>query len=158
MLAGKSDELVALAALWDLDAVAVGPSLDLAVTPALEERIAERLGGTGGRLGSRSVLLSSLIGSDLRVAAQGGNELVAIARLRDWNTTLIAPCLQVGVGPLRVQPVAWVCGSLTRLLGDLGVVGTGGVQEGVAGAWRWVGDVVVIEPRLELGLSPTVRC
>lgn len=41
MFAGESNELVALATLWNLDAIAVGPLLDLAVAPALEELIAE---------------------------------------------------------------------------------------------------------------------
>ena len=158
MLTGQSDELVALAALRNLDAVAVGPCLDLAVAPAVEECVTERLSGTSGRLGGRGVLLSSLIGSDLRVAAKGSNELVAVAWLRNWNTTLVAPSLQVGVRPLRVEPVAWVCGSLASLLSGFGVVGAGGGQEGVAGTWRWVWDLVVVQPRLELGLSPTVRC
>lgn len=41
MFAGESNELVAFATLWNLDAIAVGPLLDLAVAPALEELIAE---------------------------------------------------------------------------------------------------------------------
>lgn len=47
VLAGESDELVAVAALWDLDAVLVSPVLDLAVAPTVEELVAERLLGTG---------------------------------------------------------------------------------------------------------------
>jgi hypothetical protein len=41
MLAGKSEELIALGALGNLDTVAVGPLLDLAVGPRVEERVTE---------------------------------------------------------------------------------------------------------------------
>jgi len=40
---GQSDKFVTLAALWNLDVVLVEPLLDLAVTPAVEKLIAERL-------------------------------------------------------------------------------------------------------------------
>jgi len=48
VLAGESNELVALGALGNLDAVAVGPLLDLAVRPGVEESIAEALLSSGG--------------------------------------------------------------------------------------------------------------
>lgn len=48
MLAGQGDELVALGALRDLDALLVEPFLDLAVAPAIEELIAERMLGRFG--------------------------------------------------------------------------------------------------------------
>ena len=41
--ASESDKLVALAALWDLDAVLVEPFLDLAITPAVDELITKRM-------------------------------------------------------------------------------------------------------------------
>lgn len=134
VLASKSDELVALATLWHLDAVAVGPLLDLAVAPAFEKLVAQRLSSGGGGLGGRGVLRCGFVGSDLRVAAKRGNELITVAWLWDWDSTLIKPCLQIRVGPLRVQPVAWVGGSLACLVGGLGVVGASGVEERVAGA------------------------
>lgn len=134
MFAGESNELVALATLWNLDAIAVGPLLDLAVAPALEELIAERLSGASSRLGSRSVLLRSLVGGDLGVTAKGSNELITVTWLRDRNTALIEPGLQVRVGPLGVEPVARVGSSLTSLLGGLCIVGAGGVQKGIASA------------------------
>jgi hypothetical protein len=67
---------------------------------------------------------------------------------------LIEPSLQVRVGPLRVEPVAWVGCSLASLSGRGLVVRASGGEERIASAWRWVGDVVVVEERLELRLSP----
>lgn len=47
VLAGESDELVAFAALRNLDAILVGPLLDLAVAPAIEKLVAQGLLSTG---------------------------------------------------------------------------------------------------------------
>ena len=158
VLAGESDELVALAALWDLNTVLVKPLLELAVTPALDELIAERLLGLACGGGGGGILSGGTVGGDLSVAANGCYELVAIAGLRDWDTTLVEPGLEVRLRPLLPEPVAGVGGSLTGLVRDIGVLRASGVEERVAGAWRWVRDAVVVEEGLELRLSPAVMC
>lgn len=158
MLAGKSGELIALAALRDRDAILVEPLLDLVVAPGVEELVGERRGGGLGGRGSRVVLLLSLLGGDIGVAAERRDELVAVAGLRDGDTALVEPRLQVGVGPLRVEPVTRVGSGLAGLVRRRLVVAAGGVEERIAGAGRRVRDAVVIEERLELGLSPAVPC
>jgi hypothetical protein len=45
VLAGESEELVAPAALGNLDAILVGPLLDLGVAPGVEESVREALSG-----------------------------------------------------------------------------------------------------------------
>lgn len=154
MLASQGDQLVALATLGDLETVLIGPLLDLAVAPALQKGVAERGLSRSGRLRGGGVLGSSRIGGDLAIAANAGNELVTAAGLRSWDTTLIEPSLQVRVGPGLVEPVAGIADGLADFVGDGLVVGAGGVQERVAGAWGWVGDMVVVEERLKLRLSP----
>ena len=129
MLAGESNKLVTLATLWHLNAVAVEPFLDLAVAPALEKLVAQRLLSSGGGLGSRGVFLSSAVGSESRVAAERCNKLVASAWLWDWNATLIEPGLEVIVRPRLVEPVARVSSSLACLVSSLLVVGAGSVEK-----------------------------
>jgi hypothetical protein len=154
VLAGKSDELVALAALWNLDAVLVEPLLDLAVTPAVEELLAERLLGRVGGCRSRGSCGSGVVGCDTGVAAERGDELVTVGWLWGWDTTLIEPGLDVRLGPPFIEPVAWVSSSLADLVGNSLIVRADGLKERVAGAWSWVRDTVAVKELLELGLSP----
>lgn len=154
MLAGQRDELVTLTALGDLEAVLVGPLLDLAVAPALQQGVAQGSLSSAGRLRGRCVLGGGAVRGDLSVAADAGDELVAVAGLWDRDAALIEPGLEVRVRPGLVEPVAGVAGGLADLGGDGLVVGAGGGQERVASARRWVRDVVVVEESLELGLGP----
>ena len=156
MLASKGEELVALGALRNLDAVLVGPFLDLAVAPRVEEFVSQRLLGAGGRGGKSRRSRGSLVGSETGVAADSSDQLVAGASLGDWYTTLIQPSLEVRVRPGLVKPVTRVGSSLANLVGSRLVVGAGGTKKRVAGARRWVRNVVVVKERLELGLGPAV--
>ena len=99
----------------------------------------------------------SLVGSGTGVTAESSNQLVARAGLRGRDAALIEPSLEIRVGPLSVEPVARVSGSLTGLLGDGLVVGAGRVEQGVASARRGVRDVVVVEERLDLRVGPAVE-
>jgi hypothetical protein len=157
VLAGERNELVALAALRHLYAVLVGPLLDLAVAPALEKCIAERLLSASSCGGGRSVILRGALGCEVSVAADSRNELVTVARLRDWDATLVEPSLQVRVGPRGVKPVTRVRSGLSGLVGDGLVVGTDSGEKRIAGARRRVGNAVVIKECLELRFGPAVR-
>jgi hypothetical protein len=154
VLAGKSNELVALAALWNLDAVLVEPLLDLAVAPAVEKLLAERLlGGVGGcRSGGGSG--SGVVGCDARVAAERGDQLVTVARLWSWNATFIEPGLDVRLRPSFIEPVTWVSGGLADLVGNSLIVRADGLKERVTGTWSWVWNAVAVKELLELRLSP----
>jgi hypothetical protein len=145
VLASERNELVALASLGHLDAVLVGPLLDLAVAPALEKRVTERLLSARSRGGGRSVVLGGALRCEVSVAADGGDELVTVARLRDRDTTLVEPGLQVRVGPGGVEPVTRVRSGLSGLVGDSLVVGTDGGEERVTSAGRRVGDSMVVK-------------
>ena len=118
MLAGKSDQLVTLGALGNLDAVLVGPLLDLGVGPRLEKSIAQALlSGSGGSRGL-GVNTLSVLAREAGLAAEVGDERVTGRGLRDVIATLIEPSLEVRVGPGSVKPVTGVVGSLRSLLGD----------------------------------------
>lgn len=121
MLASKSEKLIALTALWNLDPILVGPLLDLRVAPRIKERIRQALGSSGGGRGSSSGVSSEVVGGDTTVAADGGDDLVAGRWLRYWDATLVAPCLQVRFGPGAVKPFARVSSSLASL-GRNGIV------------------------------------
>jgi len=99
VLAGEGEELVALGALGNLDVVAVGPLLDLAVRPRVKEGIAEaRLSGGGGGRSLRVGTLGILAG-ETRLAAETGNQGVAGGGLGDIVAALVEPGLDVRVGP-----------------------------------------------------------
>lgn len=157
VLAGESNELVTLAALWDLEAVLVGPLLDLAVRPALQKSVTQRSLSGSSRLGGSSVFGSSGIRANLAIAAHAGDELVAVGWLRGWDAALIEPLLEVGVGPRLVEPVTWVGSGLANLVRDGLVVRSSSVQERIAVARRRVRNAVVVEERLQLGLGPSGR-
>ena len=133
VLACESNKLIALAALRDLDVVPVEPCLQLGVAPAVEKLFRERGLSTMGRRGRRCGSGRSRIGGD---------------------TGVIEPSFQIGVGPALVEPVTGVVKALTELVGGCLVVGASGVEKRVTGAWGWVGDVMVVEERLQLRLSP----
>lgn len=154
MLAGKSGELVALATLGNRDAVLVEPLLDLAVRPALEKLVREALLCVRSLLGGGVVLLVGFLSSNVRVTTDGGNERVAVAGLRNGNATLVAPGLQVRVGPLSVEPVTRVGGGLAGLVRSGLVVGADSGEERVASARARIGDSVVVAERLELRVGP----
>lgn len=158
VLAGKSSELVALATLGNGDAVLVEPLLDLAVRPAVEELVGKALLGVLGLVGGGVVLAVGFLSSNVRVTTDGGNEGVAVAGLRDGDTALIEPGLQVRVRPLRVEPVAGVSGGLAGLVCRGLVVGADGGEERVASAGLGVGNAVVVKESLELRVGPTSGC
>ena len=158
MLACQSGELVTLAALGNGDAVLVEPLLDLAVRPALEKLVGKALLGVGSLLGGGVVLLVGPLSSNVRVTTDGGDERVAVAGLRDGDATLVAPSLQVRVGPLSVEPLARVGSGLAGLVCHGLVVGAGSREQRVASAGLGVGDTVVVKERLELRISPAKFC
>lgn len=158
VLAGESSELVTLATLGNRDAVLVEPLLDLAIAPAVKELVGKRRLGRLSRLGGSVVLLAGLRGSDVGVAADGRDELVTVTGLRCRDTALVEPCLQVRVGPLRVDPVTRVARGLAGLVRCGLVVGADSMEERVASARSRVRDAVVVEERLELRLGPAGVC
>ena len=157
VLASESSKLVALATLGNGDAVLVEPLLDLAVRPAVEKLVGKALLSRGGLLGGGVVLLVGLLSSNVRVTTDGSDQRVTVAGLGNGNATLIAPGLQVRVGPLGVEPLAGVGGGLAGLVCHGLVVGAGSREQRVASAGLGVGNAVVVEEGLELRLSPA-RC
>lgn len=134
VLADKSTELIDLGALRNGDAVLVAELLELSLTPSIDELVGQgSVGsvGTGGRGGGGILRLEV---GETRVAADGGNELVARAGLRGGETVGVKPLLEIRLGPRLVQPVTGVGGSLASLLGNGLVVGSDLLQERVAGA------------------------
>lgn len=158
VLASESSELVALAALGNGNAVLVEPLLDLAVRPAVEELVGKALLSVSGLLGSGVVLLVGFLSSNVRVAADGGDEGVAGAGLGNGNTTLVTPSLQIRVGPLSVEPLAGVGSGLTGLVRGGLVVRADSGEKRVASARLRVGDTVVVEESLELRVGPADPC
>lgn len=81
MLAGKSDELVALGALGNLDVVRVSPLLDLAVRPRIEKRVAQVCLSSGG--GGRDLGVGTLgvLASETRLAAEASYKCVTVGWL-----------------------------------------------------------------------------
>lgn len=112
MLAGEGNELITLGALGNLDAVLVGPLLDLAVRPRVEESIAERLLGCRGGRRSLGVSTLEVQAGQARLAADVGNEAVTSGGLGNRVATFVKPSLQVGVGPRFVEPVTGVVNAL----------------------------------------------
>ena len=81
----------------------------------------------------------------MRVAADGGNELVAGRRLRSRKSMFIEKFLQIGVGPRAIQPVARIGSIFTALLGNTIVVLTSCGQQRVTSTWLRVRDAVMIQ-------------
>jgi hypothetical protein len=158
VLACKSGELVTLAALRNGDTILVEPLLDLAVRPAVEKLVGKALLGVGSLLGGGVILLVGFLSGNVRVTADGSNERVAVAGLRDRDATLVEPALQVRVRPLRVEPVTRVGGGLAGLVRSGLVVGADGGEKRVASARARVGDAVVVAERLELRVGPAGGC
>ena len=157
VLACKTDELVALAALGHLDTVPVAPLLDLAITPAVEELVAQGLLSTGSRGRRGGGGGCSRVGSDTSIAAKRGDHLVAVVGLRVRDTTLIEPSLEVRVGPGLVDPVTGVRSGLASLVRRRLEVGADSLEERIAGAWGRIWHAMVVEEGLELGLSPATQ-
>lgn len=91
MLAGESNKLVALGALGDLDAVLVGPLLDLRVRPGVEESVAQALLGSSSGRGDLGVGTLSVLASKARLATKAGNERVTGGGLGNVVSTLVEP-------------------------------------------------------------------
>lgn len=158
VLAGKSDQLVTLGALGNLDAVLVGPLLDLRVRPRVQKGIAQTLLSSGG--GSRGLGVNTLgvLAREAGLAAEVGDERVTGRGLRDVVATLIEPRLEVRVGPGSVKPVTGVVGGLRSLLGDRLVVLANGLQKRVALAGLRDGNAVLVSEGLQLRLGPAITC
>ena len=158
VLTGKSDELVTLGTLGNLDAVLVGPLLDLRVRPRVQKGIAQTLLSSGG--GSRGLGVNTLgvLAREAGLAAEVGDERVTGRGLRDVVATLIEPRLEVRVGPGSVKPVTGVVGGLRSLLGDRLVVLANGLQKRVALAGLRDGNAVLVSEGLQLRLGPAITC
>jgi hypothetical protein len=158
VLAGKSNQLVTLGTLGNLDAVLVGPLLDLRVRPRVEKSIAQALlSGGGGRRGLGVNTLSVLAG-EAGLATEAGDERVTGRGLGDVVATLIEPRLEVRVGPGSVDPVTGVVGSLRSLLSDRLVVLANRLQKRVALAGLRDGNAVLVGEGLQLRVGPAVEC
>jgi hypothetical protein len=158
VLAGKSNELVALGALRNLDTVLVGPLLDLAIRPRVEKGVAEALLSVGSGRRDRGVGTLRLLASKARLAADGSDHGIAGVGLRNVVATLVEPSLEVGVGPRRVEPVAGVVDGLLGLLGGGLVVVTDSGEERVTLAGLGYRDAVLVGEGLELRVGPAVAC
>lgn len=154
MLAREGNQFVALAALGHLDAVRVTPFLDLGVGPRVEELVGEVLVCLlclGRGVVKRGLELN---GRKTRVAADGGDQLVTRARLRDVIAAFVEPGLEIRFGPGVIEPVARIVGMLVDLVGRGLVIGANGLEERVAFAWLGNGDAVLVSKSLQLGVGP----
>jgi hypothetical protein len=158
VLASKGKKLVTLGALGDLDAILVGPFLDLAVRPRVKESIAQALlsGGGGGRNLSISAL--GVQAGEAGLAAERRNKGVTVGGLRGGVATLVEPRLDVRVGPRRVEPVAGVGSGLAELCSGRLVVLADGFEERVALAGLGNGNAVLVSESLELRVGPAGGC
>lgn len=157
LLADKSLKLVLPATLGNLDTLLIEPLLELVVIPRVDELVGESSLSCSSRGGELADIGCSLSRGDTGVAADRSYQLVAVVRLRSWNTALVEPGLEVRVRPGLVEPVTRVGGSLLELVGDSLVVTAGRLKERVTVAWGRVGDLVVVEEGLELRVGPA-RC
>ena len=154
VLARNRQQLVALAALRDLDPVLVRPLLDLAVAPGIEHLVAEALLGGRGRRAHVLEGLARVERGDAGVAADGGDELVALAALRDGDAAFVEPGLELAVGPAVPEPVAGVGGGFGEGVGGRLVVFAGLLDEDVAVGGLRYGDGVFVAEGFELGVGP----
>jgi len=145
VLTGKSDKFIALGTLRNRDAVVVAPLLDLAIGPGVEERVAESVGGRGGRCSSRGGGVRHAAASITRVTTDGSDQLVTAADLGSWNAALIEPSLEVRFGPGLVKPVAGVADALASLVGDALVILASGAKERVPSTRVRVWDAIPVE-------------
>lgn len=145
VLAGKSNQLIALRTLRHRDVVLVKELLQLGIGPGIEQLVAQRSLSRFGRGECRRSEAVGLQASQTRVAAYGGNESVTIRGLRNRPSALIKPFLEIGLGPLLVQPVPRIGCSLASLLRNRFVVLAGGLDQDVALAGLGSGNAVAIE-------------
>jgi hypothetical protein len=157
VLAGESDELVALGALGNLDTVLVGPLLDLAVRPRVEEGIAEALLSVGSSRGDGCVGTLGLLASETRLAPDGSDHGVTVVGLGNVVAALVEPSLEVRVRPGSVEPVTGVVGGLLGLLGGGLVVVTDGGKKRVTLAGLGNRDAVLVGEGLKLRIRPAVE-
>lgn len=158
MLACKSEELVALGALGNLDAVLVGPLLDLAVGPGVENSVTEALLSSSGGLGSRSIGALGVQASKTSLTTESGNEGITSGRLRSWVATLVEPSLDVRVGPGSVEPVTGVGSGFAELGSSSLVVLADSPDKRVALARLGNGNAILISECLELRVRPAGQC
>lgn len=157
VLAGESNQLIALRALGHLHIVLVEELLQLRVRPGIEKLLTQRSFGSFSGGDNRCSDTPGLKTGQVGVSAHISNELVTVRWLRSGPSSLIEPLLQVGVGPLLVQPVARVGGGLASLFCDRFVVLTSGFDEGIAFARLGCRNAVAIEECLQLGVGPATR-
>lgn len=113
------------------------------------------MSGRGCGCGDGAGVRGELIAGGARVAANSGDELVAVRRLRDGDAALVGPGLEIGVGPGLVEPVTRVSGGLAEFVGYGMIVLAGTGEERIAGVRLGVGDAVLVEEGLKLGVGPT---
>jgi hypothetical protein len=158
VLAGKSEELVALGALGNLDTVLVSPLLDLAIRPRVEKGIAERLLGSGGRGRSLSVGTLEVQAGKTGLATNAGNEAITSRRLGNRVAALVEPGLQVRVRPGLVEPVTRVVGAFGDLVRGRLVVLTDRLEKSITLAGLGHGNAMLVSERLELRVGPAMEC
>lgn len=157
VLAGKCEKLVALGALGNLDAVLVGPLLDLRVGPRVKKSVAQALLGGGSRRGGLGIDALGALTCKARLAAEASNERVASRGLGNVVAALVEPSLEVRVGPGSVEPVTRVVGSLRGLVGNRLVVLADSLQKGVTLARLRNRNAVLVGESLELRIRPAAK-
>lgn len=65
--------------------------------------------------------------------------------------------LEVRLRPSLIEPVSWVSGGLTDLLGHGFIIRTSSLKESVTGSWLWYGYIVLVSESLELRVGPTIH-
>jgi hypothetical protein len=156
VLAGKSEELVSLGALGNLDTILVGPFLDLTVRPRVQKGVAQGLFSVGGSGRDRGVGALRLEAGESRLAADSSNHRVTGVRLGNVVAALVEPSLEVGVRPGREEPITGVVGGLLSLLGDRLVVVTDSSEKRVTLTGLGDRNAVLVGESLELRIRPAV--
>ena len=156
VLAGKSNEFIALRALGDLDIVFIKELLQPGVRPGIEQLLAQRGLGSFSRRDCRRSEVAGLQASQTGVAADRGNESITVGGLGNRPSALIEPFLEIGLGPLLVQPVTGIGCGLANLVRNGFIVLAGGLDQDVALARLRCGNAVAIEECLQLGVRPAI--
>jgi len=157
MTTDDGKDLVTLGALRDLEALLIGPLLQLAVRVRLEQSVGDAFSRSSGGCRDGRGPSSKVIRSNAGVAANRGDQLITLGWLRDGNAALITPRLEVGLGPRFVDPITRVRGSLANLVGSSLVVLADSLEKRIASARLGNWDAVLVGECLELRFGSMSR-